>query len=46
MLEVSIDVTQGVMMNDKVAEAKGGTDIYSLHKPGAVDRREAGKLLI
>lgn len=23
-------------MNDKVAEAKGGTGIYSLHKPGAL----------
>jgi len=33
-------------MNDKVAEAKGGTGIYSLHKPGAVDRKEDGKWLI
>jgi len=32
-------------MNDEAAEAKGGTGIYSLHKLGSVDRKEAGKWL-
>jgi hypothetical protein len=32
-------------MNDKVAVAKGGTGIHSLHKPGSVDRKEADKWL-
>jgi len=32
-------------MNDEVAVAKGGTSLYSLYKPRAVDKKEAGKWL-